>query len=541
MFGFRNSLLPQFVNQPASKKTAVLELPFYGCVLLFVYVTFLCFSDHMKILVFTRIENGTGGDQALLFMIVNALLPGVPEHSEICLILSYDTASQSRANSIRAWWNTALEQRGHRGIVWFNNRGDASGTANFKLNMSPDYMTSEDWTEFGKFIFLGDPLYLFVVAGWAHQLNEQDFLYMHQIGIGCHTKIMLCAPPGSKDINTRLLQKLHDNAYQFIYLQPGMRDNDAGFPLPNQLDRTYMESDECQTQWLNHINQYMDPRSELLGPDSPTIVIYCSKDSPGIAGRGFIQRIARQVSAEDKENYLVVLIGTEFKNRKDWIALLKNNPIGKTVIADRTPSTEILMRGLRDARFSMATGSFSILEAKFLGIDRCEYLCPAHLTDFGLALNDERIPAASRVACFDQYFSRGQSALLDVGNIPRGIPPTILMTNQSWRAKSHDHKAKHHGHDIDHARTDVLRNGSDSTHRKSTNLLSKNAQITQVFSQQHSSEIKKSLAAVTGINNDRMVPKSNGSTKKNYRSEIKKDAPGVNHDTMVTKPKPRPL
>lgn len=82
---------------------------------------------------------------------------------------------------------------------------------------------------------------------------------------------------------------------------------------------------------------------------------------------------------------------------------------------DQATNTLILMRGLNDARYSLVSGCFTILEAKKLNIEQCNYFYPLHLKkDFAPALLN------SNQEDREKAFFQGTEALNELSKLPVG-------------------------------------------------------------------------------------------------------------------------
>ena len=196
------------------------------------------------------------------------------------------------------------------------------------------------------------------------------------------------------------------------------------------LEQDPVNSDEIRQSWLNHIRNNMDKKDfnslNLMQEEGESvkdklIVIYCSKDAPGQSGIEFIDNIRRE-KASSLADYFVFLIGSDTNSREyeQWndilIPVYSDFHFKGVCMLPRTDNTLTLMKGLRDAEYSMATGSFSILEAKRLGINHCEYLSPPHLTNFG------KILSTASEEQIENAFHRGTLALEALSILTREKP-----------------------------------------------------------------------------------------------------------------------
>ena len=300
-------------------------------------------------------------------------------------------------------------------------------------NSAPRGARAERWSELLEFIqrstVSSSGLDIFIIAGWAHQLDETDANYMlSTLRIPCNTKLLMCVPPGSR-ITTGFLNALIVRGYDNVfYLQPGLELGDAGFPMPASLNSAYMASQDCRNIWVEQIRNQAPATEEGLCTGEPRgdklIVIYCSKDKPGTKGGQFMAACAAEVLREkteqlipegenedDLNEYHVILIGANDANRTAWVNTCRAFQVKSVATIGRTASSEVLMRSLRDAKFSMATGSFSILEAKKLRIMHCAYLCPPHLRSLGDILE-------SRSELLANAFERGDDVLEELQDFP---------------------------------------------------------------------------------------------------------------------------
>lgn len=384
----------------------------------------------MKILIYTRLENNTGGDEQLFKMVTEPLLSYIPPGSEVRVCIACDQASIDRAQRLEGYLENLAQLEPNPDAdadveipVKFNLDYHIvnSKTPHINANLGKIDKNFKQWNVGSK--NKGIPrLDTFVIAGWAHLQHVKRTLdFMEKlISLPKTTKILLCSPPGAyidqRGLKSGLMERGYENVYCF---QPGLYEP-AGFPLPpNQLSPESLENLELREQWLAHINPDGNLDGYLPAPDEgipdKLIVIYCSKDGPGEAGANFINRI-RDQKGDDAANYKTLLIGAEPGTVafEQWESLLagEDQPIQIPFeVLPRTGSSEILMKGLKDAEFSMATGSFSILEARALGIDHCEYLAPIHLTQFGESL------ATASPEDVRQAVERGSAALEEISRI----------------------------------------------------------------------------------------------------------------------------
>lgn len=392
------------------------------------------YNHPQNLLFFTRFENDTGGDQTLLLMVFSALLKNLPERSNVNLVLVFDSPSAGRAESIAKKWRRIVSEKGCDGVVWLNCIGEKHpGRTKLLVDINQEIMGAENWSALLEFIqcstVSSSRLDIFIIAGWAHQLDETDAYYMlSTLLIPCNTKLLMCVPPGSR-ITTDFLNALRVQGYgNVFYLQPGLELGDAGFPMPASLNSAYMESQDCRNIWVEQIRNQAPATAEGLHDGEPRgdklIVIYCSKDKPGTKGRQFMAACADEVLRENAEQlisegeiegdlneYHVILIGANDTNEQEWVKTCQAFQVKSVVTIGRTESSEVLMRSLRDAKFSMATGSFSILEAKKLGIMHCAYLCPPHLKRLGGMLE-------SRSELLGNAFEKGDVVLQELQDFP---------------------------------------------------------------------------------------------------------------------------
>lgn len=376
------------------------------------------YKHPQNLLFFTRLENDTGGDQTLLLMVFSALLKNLPEGSNVNLVLVFDSSSAGRAGHIAQNWSRIVTEKGCVSDVWLNHIGPKHrGRTKLSVDINQDRMGAERWSALLEFIqrstVSSSRLDIFIIAGWAHQLDETDANYMlSTLRIPCNTKLLMCVPPGSR-ITTDLLNALRVQGYgNVFYLQPGLELGDAGFPMPASLNSAYMESQDCRNIWVEQIRNQAPATEEGLRDGESCgdklIVIYCSKDKPGTKGSQFMAACADE---DDLNEYHVILIGADDVNERAWVNTCRTFQVKSVATIGRTASSEVLMRSLRDAKFSMATGSFSILEAKKLRIMHCAYLCPPHLKSLGDILENrsELLPNA---------FERGNVVLQELQDFP---------------------------------------------------------------------------------------------------------------------------
>lgn len=281
------------------------------------------------------------------------------------------------------------------------------------------------------FTELTSSLDLFVMAGWAHAQKPITAQYLRAaLEIPDTCKIVLsCVPGMSINVNKFLTALQEKQRYPHVYaLQPGVGAR-GGFPILPTLTKSSIEDRDVREKWKSHIGTTYEPYMDSIGETRKDrlIVIYCSKDAPGIHGERFLQKISEEV---DPREYPVLLIGAIPKSKEceRWEQLCAARDFPCSIIR-RTDSTQILMRGLRDAQYSMATGSYSILEARYLEINHCRYLCPPHMVELGNMLED----AGEEVV--KQAFAQGQDALNELGDLPLTGECPLLEPQSAWNQK----------------------------------------------------------------------------------------------------------
>lgn len=390
----------------------------------------------MKILMYTRIEGNTGGDQTLLFMIAGTLIENVPEGSQIHLFISHDPISTNRAEFIRDKWIEMAEEKSCSGHV------DLKMTAPGVALLTKCFPNSPKLKKFvvgtgGK---KNPPLDIFVVAGWSHLQNARAAVYLKEmIKVPSAAKILLCTPPGGYIDFNGFKSTMREIGYHNLFcFQPGLHEM-AGFPLPNVLSRDIIMSEQVREHWERHILENFEAGSGVdigmrfnRADKDNLIVIYCSKDGPGQKGIEFIDEI-RAERAANLNDYTVLLVGAEEGSsaHREWHELLSGDdevPALNSCVLPRTERSEILMRGLHDAEYSMATGSFSILEAKSVGIHHCRYLSPPHLTDFG------RILDGAEQVQVEGAFERGNITLVELGRLCQPDFAPQYLSHETARA-----------------------------------------------------------------------------------------------------------
>lgn len=165
----------------------------------------------------------------------------------------------------------------------------------------------------------------------------------------------------------------------------------SGLPLFVYPNVQELDSGKYRIFWIDHLKQ-AEPTlpenliNELLNIsdtsprcDENFIVIYCSKDQPNNV-ETFLKKI------DNIEKFRIFLIGPVqgSDNLMAWQNILTDHGISDDNIhvLPRTSGedgTLILMQGLKNAKYCMATGSFSILEALYCGIYNIHYLAPPHI------------------------------------------------------------------------------------------------------------------------------------------------------------------
>jgi hypothetical protein len=240
--------------------------------------------------------------------------------------------------------------------------------------------------EWDKFKNLTCSLDTFVFAGWAHLQNQLTAKHLKkEFELRTECKILLGCVPGMSINGYGFVTGLtnHTDFKNVHVLQTGIKGN-GGFPMMSKLTKEAMLDSKTRQAWLNHIGKGFEENVDPSGKKrmDKLIVIYCSKDAPDVAGMNFLQKTEEKLrKAEERpENWPVILVGTNTESEAyaQWERVCKLRSFPVFPIA-RTEVTEILMRGLHDAKYAMATGSYSILEARYLGIGHCKYLAPPHM------------------------------------------------------------------------------------------------------------------------------------------------------------------
>lgn len=284
------------------------------------------------------------------------------------------------------------------------------------------------WQQFTK---LTSSLDLFVMAGWAHLQTDVAARYIKadlQIPDTC--KILLSCVPGMSINAYKFLTGLKDiqRHPQLYVFQTGIGVS-GGFPLLPTLTKESIERSEVRLKWRLHISaydSYMDETGRVRG--DRLIVIYCSKDGPGTSGTKFLQKISKEIVPGD---YPVLLIGATkgSDEYQEWEKECGMRGLQSCTAIPRTESSQVLMRGLRDAQYSMATGAYSILEARYLEIGHCAYLCPPHMTQLGNMLEE----AGERA--IREAFVQGTKALEELSQLPLDYAGHLFQTQFAWHKK----------------------------------------------------------------------------------------------------------
>lgn len=428
-----------------------------------------------KVLFYTKFEGNTAGDEKFLEIIRNALVVGLDKDAEIGLYLAYDEKSEQRAENAINKWLINMQDRGFKKEnlkVWAHEapvevikpkkdvkqvqEKTEQGTALLSKCM-PTVAKSKikdcenlNATKLTVFINKKPAIDLFVVAGWAHQLNQSSAQHIKdQLKIPLTSKILLCAPPGGY-IDNKNMSKLSNECsmktellkfdYHKIYcLQPGVFAK-GGLLISPSITLEALQESDTRKAWLTFVEKNLSVKEweqvEKRFKDvsekerDECIVIYCSKDKPGDRGREFIENII-------EKNYPVILIGTNDKGENSdnyvyWETLCEENSL--TVYSmPRTSTSEVLMRGLQDAEYAMATGAFSILEAKKLGLHHCAYLSPPHLQDFAFFIEE------SGRNELEIAFRQGEKTLEELSRLPKiNYLPNILHADNALADKGQE-------------------------------------------------------------------------------------------------------
>lgn len=233
-----------------------------------------------------------------------------------------------------------------------------------------------DREKWGRFHSLTSTLDAFVVAGWAHLQSPVTSRFLKtQFELPVQCKILLACVPGMSINACGFVTGFKQfTKYQNVHvLQPGLNGN-GGFPMLPSLTFETVALPETRKKWLEHIGLEYQSYVDANGDERKDrlIVIYCSKDAPGLKGGDFLAKI-------EDNNLPVLLIGADDKSKayEAWVKQCKARGFSCKALP-RTEQTAVLMCGLRGAQHAMATGSYSILEAWSLGI-KCAYLAPPHM------------------------------------------------------------------------------------------------------------------------------------------------------------------
>ena len=373
----------------------------------------------MRILVFTRLENNTGGDEALLHMVMKQIVQGLPgaDPHQIHVHLVHDPVSKLRAESIGAHILEYASKTQNATPI----RVTASLITTDEV-LKQAHPRQQSSVRFSKINELTDqePVDIFVLAGWSHKQTKEDaWFILYEISVvQFHTKILLCCPPGAYP-NKTFVWRIQDPRVYFF--QPSLY-GPAGLPRSDGMQS--LGTPNLREAWRIHLQQSVsaDRQSEVIHALSDghhrdkLIVIYCSKDPPGVYGPVFLKRIKDSIPEAELPAYRVLLVGVDVRSAQftQWTRACKvllGDGFPSPIPLARTNDSSVLMQGFKDASFSMATGSFSILEARAYGIE-CAYLTPPHLTDFG-----QQLEAAGSEA-IKTAFKRGDETFQELQMIP---------------------------------------------------------------------------------------------------------------------------
>lgn len=390
----------------------------------------------MKILVLTRFENNTGGDNAFLFIVAPMLFPSHGEDSSIDLWLAYDEASADRAKRAAQKWHSMLAENNCQGQVILNlSTGKSAASASKLMTYSKkdtqvydndDTLSPLNWQKYRPQIAEND---LFVMAGWAHLQSSKSITFFEkQLSIKPEqTRFLLCSPPvmpiNSNGIVTGKQGDggLVSKGFEVSCMQFGINEP-AGLVVPHNINREAMLSQQTRDLWVSQAAQQTDGKVTLSNDSSPSAqsdevaVIYCSKDLPNQYAHDWLSMITKEYAGQ-LQQLPVLLIGSDSDNNQAWLDTLAEFNLSNVHLLQRTASSAILMRALRDAKYSMATGSFSILEAQYLGINHCHYLAPDHMLTLQQQLAEHQDTPQAISAAFD----RGSLALESVNMLTTKI------------------------------------------------------------------------------------------------------------------------
>ena len=285
-------------------------------------------AKKISVVVYTRIENDTGGDQALLFMITEALKNSLLNYADSAhLYLAHDELSLERASNIANSW---------RNIGGFFSCGLHEPTRNRAKNSAA--LNKLFFTDKGGFQDIKKPINLLIIAGWSHRQISTAAKYLKQdIKIPLDTKILLCSPPGGY-IDARGFKTALLNIYTNVYcLQPSLK-GPAGFPIPALLLPDGSLNLE-RSDWIKYLEEQYNVLGEPLDIKAldnnfnennldKFIVIYCSKDPPGQTGSEFVINTRQEILnangdlTESLKKYTALLIGSDNNN----VCLLYTSP-----------------------------------------------------------------------------------------------------------------------------------------------------------------------------------------------------------------------
>lgn len=403
-------------------------------------------NNSKKILFYTRFEKGTGGDEQLLVMIHGAIMKHLDRGAEIGIFLAIDKQSEKRAQGTITKLIETMKAMGFdekKLIYWLCILPADKSTALLTQCIPPlQKALNGDKQTIANFIkptkSSQPSVDLLIISGWAHQLNNRSADHIVQLKVPPTAKILLCAPPGSYVDNRdtgegnhiSLKSALLVRNYKRVYcLQPGIYAS-GGLIISPSTTLAEVQQAQTRTAWLSlfrDIHQLQPKLKETGKAKDELIVIYCSKDRPGSKGIEFIEDIVHV----KKKSYPVLLIGTKeanenSENYKHWETLCREHGL-EAYPLPRTATSAVLMRALLDAEYSMATGSFSILEAKKFGIHSCAYLAPPHLKDFG------RLLETANAIDIERAFQQGNKALEELSLLPnKNFSPNILSVYNAF-------------------------------------------------------------------------------------------------------------
>lgn len=384
-----------------------------------------------KVVLYTRLENNTGGDKAQLDWLIKDLLKKVPPSTLEChLFIQHDANSIGLADQVRTEWIRRLQDNNFGGGVILSQVN--SGVAH--LRQPNDHLLTENrrhsvasWQNLQIITATMQKDDWFIFAGWSHQMNNLTVAAMRTsreeggLGLSNETNLLLCSSLG-KEIKQEFKTALETVGYTNLYcFEPGLVKR-CGFPLGNGVSKAAMQTAEARNVWSQFIGD--EPHFQLIGDlreKDQLVVVYHSKDHPNEAAISFLH-------TRDLSSYSVILIGDQ-EAADSWRTALSNmppayQPLPNQIHNKRRTDANALRRGFNDAEIAITTAPTTYLECLSCGIN-IQFFAAPHLNALQIELD------AASVDSIKWSFMRGSRVHEELPNalVNNDFQPRFLTSD----------------------------------------------------------------------------------------------------------------